>query len=139
MLKHIGRVYSGCWNNGSLNRICSVCWNNNIYIWDAVSGQCLIMLEEHTRVVHSICWSNNGLNRICSGSNDRTLRILDSESGQCMSTCKGAIWENDKLVGEGHTDNVTCICWSNDGSNRIYSGSLDNTMRIWSPIYPKPI
>ncbi len=34
-------------------------------------------------------------------------------------------------VLEGHTNYVTSVCWSTDGSNRICSGSGDKTVRVW--------
>ena len=35
-----------------------------------------------------------------------------------------------KRVFEGHTDSVTCVCFSNCG-RYVISGSLDNTVRVW--------
>ena len=49
---------------------------------------------------------------------DNTVKIRDATSGACVST----------LIG--HSDPVTSVCFSPDGS-KIVTGSMDKTVKIW--------
>ncbi len=53
-----------------------------------------------------------------SGSRDKTVRIWDAATGQ----------ELHKL--QGHSDSVTSVVWSPDGTKVVF-GSSDKTVRIW--------
>ena len=54
---------------------------------------------------------------LVSGSDDQTIKIWEVLSGKLLKTL------------EGHSNNVLCVCFSNDGS-KIASGSSDNTIKI---------
>jgi WD40 repeat protein len=53
-----------------------------------------------------------------SGSWDKSLKVWDAESGKCLLKLKG------------HSQEVSSVAWSHDGS-RIVSGGGDATMREW--------
>ena len=59
------------------------------------------------------------LNRICFVRN-HTIQIFNIHPWEFLH----------KL--EGHTDGISCVKWSNDGTNRICSGSSDKTVRVWN-------
>merc|ERR1712196_217021 len=94
-------------------------------IWDAESGQELLILEGYSEYVSSVSFSPDG-RRIVSGGCDvfsigsggeKTIRIWDAESGQ------------ELLKLEGHSGYVSSVSFSPDG-RRIVSGG-DKTIRIW--------
>merc|ERR1712196_264785 len=98
-------------------------------IWDAESGQELLILEGYSEYVSSVSFSPDG-RRIVSGGCDvfsigsggeKTIRIWDAESGQ------------ELLKLEDHSDSVSSVSFSPDG-RRIVSGG-DNTIRIWDDIF----
>jgi WD40 repeat protein len=63
-------------------RAISASWGNTLSLWDLVSGQCVRVLEGHSRPVYSLAVLPN--NRAISTSFDRTLRLWDLASGRCL-------------------------------------------------------
>ena len=90
-------------------------------VWDAVSGECVLVLCGHTDGVWSVSFSGDG-KRIVSGSLDRTVRVWDAVSGECVL---GPL--------EGHTGWVSSVSFS-VVSKRIVSGSWDKTVRVWGAV-----
>ena len=99
---------------------------------------------------------------LLTGSEDKSLRMWDFRTGkstapmdcqdevldcnfspngkQFLAACKNNVlllWdvrERSRPYAQltGHTDWVTCCCWSPDGS-LIVSGSTDKTLKLWNP------
>lgn len=67
---------------------------------------------------------------------DEVLDVCFDYTGKiatCSSDCTGKVWsENGKLVAklEGHTDEVSKICFSPNGS-LVLTASGDKTARLW--------
>ena len=86
-------------------------------LWDAASGEELVVLRGHESGVTSVAFSPDGW-RVASGSSDETVRLWDAASGE------------ELLVLCGHEKWVTSVAFSPDGS-RIASGSRNGTVRLW--------
>jgi WD40 repeat protein len=97
-------------------RIVSGSSDDTVRVWNATSGENLLVLRDHDSVF-SVAFSPDGT-RIVSGSNDKTVRVWDVSSGQSL------------LVLPGHDESVESVAFSPDGS-RIVSGSGDKTVRVW--------
>lgn len=98
--------------------------DNTIRLWEADSGKSIGKpLLGHGKWITSLSWEPLHLTkedqtpRLASGSKDGTVRIWDTTSRTCQ------------LTMSGHTNSVTCVKWS--GSNIVYSGSHDKTIKAW--------
>jgi len=88
-----------------------------IWLWDALTGELLRVLEGHGGAVLSVAWSPSGA-QLASGSGDKTVRIWDAATGKSAR------------VLDGHGYLVTSVAWSPSGA-QLASGSDDKTVRIW--------
>ena len=112
--------YSPC---GSM--IATGSMDNTVRLWDSALGKCIgnTTLKGHSKWISSLTWeplhliSPGQRPRLASGSKDGTVRVWDTTLRVCVMTMGG------------HTNAVSCIKWS--GSNIIYSGSHDKTIRAW--------
>ena len=76
-------------------------------------------IEGHNGTVRSICFDpSSDLTLLTAGDMDKNIKMWDTENGSSIG----------ELVG--HTNDVTCIKWSNDG-NYFGSGSADKTIKLW--------
>lgn len=109
------------------NRICTGSWAPGIgavQIWDSKTGVCLQTLfnDIHNQSsVRSVSWNNNGLNYFCCGSSDSKIKIWNSDYDHISTLVLDGIdkknpeWQNGPYIN--------CVCWSNDGTNRICCGT----------------
>ncbi len=91
-------------------------------IWDAESGEQLLVLRGHEAWIDEVDWSPDG-GRIASSADDGTVRVWDAETGE------------ELLVLAHETENVARrpvyeVAWSPDGS-RIASAGRDSFLKIW--------
>ena len=73
--------------SGDGSRIASGSDDRTVRVWDAQSGQTLLVLKGHTEEVWSVSFSGDG-SHIASGSDDRTVRVCEP-SGQSLLELKG--------------------------------------------------
>ncbi len=127
-------------------RFASASGDNTARVWDARSGQELLILKGHTSAVTSVVFSPDG-RRIATGcggdyytdSMDNTARVWDARSGQELFTLKG------------HTSAVTSVVFSPDGrriattasssrrgkdseGSNVLIDSEDKTARVWDTL-----
>jgi WD40 repeat protein len=106
--------------------------DNTVRLWDLTSGSELRCFAGHVGCVRSVALAENALAenegllpyrdqytllRLLSGSDDHTLRCwLGTGTELCLL--------------KGHTDRVSCVALSDDGSLAA-SASDDRTLRVW--------
>jgi len=86
-------------------------------LWDARTGEELIVLKGHSGIVHAVAFSPSG-KFIATGSGDSSAKLWDAATGKELRTLKG------------HTARIESIVFSPDGK-RIVTGSADRTAKIW--------
>jgi WD40 repeat protein len=88
-----------------------------VQIWNALTGQEILLLLDHSGGVRSVVWSPDG-KTIASGGDDQTVKLWDVHSGECLLTLAG------------HNSLVKSVTWSPDGKT-IASGGDDQTVKLW--------
>ncbi len=87
-------------------------------MWDTISGQELLSLEEHKNVVYTMAFNNPYGDKIVTGSFDRTAKIWDANTGQRYHTLKG------------HKMEIVCLGFDPHGM-LVATGSMDHTAKLW--------
>lgn len=129
---------------------------NYLIIIQTDTGKELKKIEAHVDIIRSVKYSKDN-NTLVTIADDRTLRMWDTRSyrslvirlpqkGTIAFSCETdmvasvsksslRVWNiksmADEFLLEGHSDLITCLEFSSDGSN-IVTGSRDTTIRIWS-------
>jgi WD40 repeat protein/TPR repeat protein len=98
-------------------RVITASYDKTARIWDAATGQQLLVLSGHRGWVGSAAFSPDG-RRIVTASFDGTARIWDAATAQ------------EVLLLSGHTEPVRAAAFSPDG-RRVVTASYDKTARIW--------
>jgi WD40 repeat protein/serine/threonine protein kinase len=98
-------------------RLASAHGNHTVRVWDASTGQELLMLRGHTNAVDAVSFSPDG-RRLASASFDQTVRVWDATTGQELRTLTR------------HTSVIRGVSFSPDG-RRLASVSDDQTVRVW--------
>jgi WD40 repeat protein/ABC-type branched-subunit amino acid transport system substrate-binding protein/DNA-binding SARP family transcriptional activator len=98
-------------------RIFAGLWDGTARLWDARTGQAVLMVGGHTGQIWGAAVSPDGT-RLATGSADRNVRVWDATTGDLVWT------------GAGHTDRVVAVAFSPDGT-RLASASLDRTVKLW--------
>ena len=155
---HTGQIYTVTINPDSTRAItCSV--DKSIRVWDIAHGAHVQSLEDLPSGVWSVAYSSDG-EKIGIGLHDNRVQIRNTtdleliaemkqetigwvyavvfnRDGTQIASCSGSlgkVWssaDGQQLFElKGHTDEVTSIDFSPDGS-LIATGSSDNTARIW--------
>jgi WD40 repeat protein/serine/threonine protein kinase/TPR repeat protein len=114
---HTDRVRSVAFSpDGS--RVVTGSFDKTAHVWDAGTGQHIVLLSGHADRVISAGFSPDG-QRIVTGSYDKTARIWDVTTGR------------EVMRLSGHTDRVRSVAFSPDG-RFIATASYDKTARIWN-------
>ena len=131
--------------------------DKTVRVWDVEYGMQVKKWDEHQGIVNSCCPARRGNPLFVSGSDDGTAKIWDQRRKRSIHTCEDAyqvtsvgfsdqaeyiytggienvikVWDLRKLQGvetlRGHTDTITGLSLSNDGSF-LLTNSMDNTLR----------
>ncbi|CAD5115449.1 DgyrCDS4422 [Dimorphilus gyrociliatus] len=102
--------------------LASGCKNGLIMLWNPANGsQKGSPLKSHSKWITSLAWKPMHLDGKCrllaSASKDGSIKIWDTVLSRCMMSLTS------------HTQSVTCVRWG--GTNLIYSGSQDRTIKVW--------
>jgi len=101
--------------------------DGRVHLWDVQTGQLIRKLEGHKTPVNCISFTLDG-QTLASGSgsygdvgaiSDNTIRLWNVRSGESQG------------ILSGHQASVTSLAFNGEGT-RLLSGSLDDTVRIWS-------
>jgi eukaryotic-like serine/threonine-protein kinase len=88
---------------------------DGVRVWDAATGQEIVMLKEHTRGVTRVAFSRDG-KRIAAASR-REVGVWDVGTGQ------------ETLIFKGHSDHVRRIAFSPDGKRIASAAGRD--VKVW--------
>ena len=155
---HTGQIDSVAISpDGTQAITCSV--DKSLRIWDLTRGSQTRTIENLPSGVWSVSYSRDG-RMIGIGFHDNRVQIRNTDDMELLAEIKqeaigwvyavrfnhngqkiastsrvsGWIWATEDgrqlLELKGHTDEVTCIDFSPDGS-RVITGSGDNTVRLW--------
>ena len=106
-------------------RIVSGSEDGTLRLWDAETGEHIVVLKEYEKSVLTCAFSPDG-RCIVLGSGDNTLRLWDVGTGEQVAVLRG------------HEKPVEACAFSPDGT-RIVSGSGDNTLRLWDVETGEPV
>ncbi len=106
--------------------ILSADFNGLAKVWDADSGNQLLVLDGHDGASVSDAQFSDDGNYIVTAGQDNTAKVWDAKTGQIISS----------LVG--HTDFVLTAAFSHDG-NYVYTAGYDNTIRKWDAQTGEPL
>ncbi|XP_040591522.1 WD repeat-containing protein 38 [Mesocricetus auratus] len=96
-------------------------WDRKVILWEVQSGHNVRPLIGHRDSVQSSDFSPTA-DSLATGSWDSTVHIWDLRVAAPVTSYQEL---------EGHTGNISCLCYS--ASGLLASGSWDKTIRIWNP------
>ncbi|HEX9131932.1 MAG TPA: serine/threonine-protein kinase [Ktedonobacteraceae bacterium] len=91
--------------------------DNTVQLWNALSGDDLLIYRDHFYFVNAVAWSPDG-KKIASASADTNVQVWNVATGSNILTYRG------------HSSKVNAVAWSPNGK-RIASASDDRTVQIW--------
>ena len=107
-------------------------------IWDAVTGEELVVLRGHLARVEAVSWSPDG-RYLATGSRDKSIRIFDATSGGQVSVLAGSAagiskvaWNSsgDRILASNPRESIVWDISSSDAASRVMPG---RTTAVFSP------
>ncbi|CAF2533417.1 unnamed protein product [Rotaria sp. Silwood2] len=127
--------------NNETNQLISASRDGQVHIWNInrYSSNAGVTLSNtlahcHADWINDIALSNTNNGLLVTASNDNTLKIWNTipkttkESDNSMDVVSANV-EEARVTLRGHQGSVNTVCFS---YGCIVSGSLDNTIRVWS-------
>jgi WD40 repeat protein len=97
-------------------RLASGAWDHTVAVWDADSGERLLVLTGHSGEVNAVAYSPDG-RRLASGAEDWTVAVWDASSGQRLAT----------LALDGP---IASVAWHPDGCSLVAGDVGGNVYRL---------
>jgi WD40 repeat protein len=139
-------------------RLAGACADKTVTLWDAFTGEPVLLLRGHTNQVMSVAYSPDG-RLIASSSVDATTRVWDAASGEELATHRSGagvigfnrdgkrlvtcltdavkIWNSTAdaraVLLAGHSGQISEVRVSSDRQH-IASTATDGTLRIWDAV-----
>jgi len=127
---HTDVVVSVAFNRDG-TQIASASGDKSVKVWDAASGQEICTLTGHASGVTSVVFGPDGTMLVSASGNSnwlkRTLKPVSRAEGE-VKLWDANTWQEIRTI-KGHTDFVTNISFSSDGT-RFTSASM-NTIKLW--------
>jgi WD40 repeat protein/tRNA A-37 threonylcarbamoyl transferase component Bud32 len=108
--------------------ILSACSDQTVRMLDVATGKEILTLSGLTVNISGLACSSDGRTIAAVGGGGESMtgrkgptgevRVWDARTGQELFACKG------------HTDLITCVCFSPDGLTLV-TGSMDATVKLW--------
>jgi len=118
---HTGKIRSVAWSPDS-KYVASASEDMTVQVWEAATGNTVLIYRGHTDWVNSVSWSPDGTHLV-SASNDKTARIWNLHYGSMILTYEGH--------GGWRGGSISAAAWSPDGIH-IATASLDKTVQVWN-------
>lgn len=93
-------------------------------VWDAFTGQPLLVFQDHTASVNAVAWSPDG-QFIATGGSDSLVYVWNAVTGTIVTDYRG----HQGWIYRG-------LAWSPDGTH-IVSASWDKTVQVWEAMTGK--
>ncbi|WWC70793.1 nuclear distribution protein PAC1 [Kwoniella pini CBS 10737] len=121
--------------------------DKTIKLWDASSGQCLRTFVGHDNWIRALVFHPTG-KYLLSASDDKTIKIWDLTNGRCIKTIDAhghfitsMTWGRALIGGSGtNLTNGDSVVKKKEGEddgprriNVLATGSVDQTVKIWTP------
>eukprot|EP00396_MALV-II-16_sp_LP-1_P000111 gene111-338_t len=137
---HDGEVF-GCEFSPDGRHLASASFDNKIYLWNVYGeAENYGKLEGHANAVLEVHWSPDGTH-LFSCSADKSVCVWDAETGQRVKKLNGhtaivnsmQLWDLRirRCVHSFDHGYQILACTFDDTAEKIFAGSLDNTVRVW--------
>ncbi len=137
LVGHTANVRALSWNFEHRNILLSGAWDSSIRLWDALSGACLLVINDHIADVYSIVSHPERPFTYISSSRDTTVRVWEME-GVSTLIRYNAVWDGcfDRLIdrsrfnkNEPSTKNLVKGFHNLPATLQgVYSGNLNTTL-----------
>ncbi|HUG20591.1 MAG TPA: c-type cytochrome domain-containing protein [Planctomycetaceae bacterium] len=99
-------------------RLAIGCADRSIRVYDSVSYEQQVLIEDHADWVTDIAWSNDGT-KLASASRDKTSKVFDAVKGDSLVTFNS------------HGNTVSGVTFTPD-NNQVVTAGADKQIRIWN-------